>query len=525
MTHFSTNTPTPECEAYADLLPVLTLPDLDASIADRVKSHVAACAHCQEQVQRYRDVDAWTRRLLGPESVTPFQTEYLMGDITQFESLVTEIPSRHLCSLQTERLWVPRVMVGAISAALVLVLTVTIIIVRFVSHPSPTTLEVDPRSAITIKYPGDFSPAYISPDGNVVIGVSEGISSLGQEANKLEQYNRTTDTWQLLYTPPTGNEISWIQTVDDQQIFLTESPAQTLEVGSTRIPANQIPMPTNYTFVVLDRHTLKTQTLGNYSLTASGIIAPSFLHFTPELSHGMILWVEGITKVVSQSPYQELFTMKIKTYNLATKQIAEYPSPFDNYVRVDWPYMLYSVGHGYTDGYGFVMTNLMTGQNYPIPEPRLFVHDIVSPEIALQVEYRVIGSRILAEIRTGTTGNGIRFMEIPDATQAGASWQEVKDMEPKQSLQSSPDGYGFVTDGRIFMSVGWSSVGNLSDMIGWDSTLHKFIRYTPPANDLNDEFPSFGTWLITGSYQQNAAQEVTLTTLHMIDISHLRFKS
>jgi hypothetical protein len=73
--------PTPLCKSFAELLPVLDEPAVDAQAAARARAHAATCAYCQSQLATYDHLEAALRQHLGPAG-TPLQhTEQIMRNL------------------------------------------------------------------------------------------------------------------------------------------------------------------------------------------------------------------------------------------------------------------------------------------------------------------------------------------------------------------------------------------------------------------------------------------------------------
>ncbi len=81
MTKSAHLSPTADCRAIADILPLLDEPDVDAHQAAQARAHLATCAYCQEQRAAYRRLEAAALRYLGPPATPRYRTEEIMGDL------------------------------------------------------------------------------------------------------------------------------------------------------------------------------------------------------------------------------------------------------------------------------------------------------------------------------------------------------------------------------------------------------------------------------------------------------------
>ncbi len=86
-------TPSPACARIAALLPLLDDPQLNGKEAESARDHLAGCAYCQAQQERYRGLDHALRARYGLTSVPPRPTEEIMQHLTDHEGPVMTYPS------------------------------------------------------------------------------------------------------------------------------------------------------------------------------------------------------------------------------------------------------------------------------------------------------------------------------------------------------------------------------------------------------------------------------------------------
>ncbi len=82
-------TPTPQCRALEELLPLLDRPDMPAAQSAEMHAHLESCASCQAQHAAYLRLDAAAHRLLSPPATPIAQTEDILRDLLRADTAET----------------------------------------------------------------------------------------------------------------------------------------------------------------------------------------------------------------------------------------------------------------------------------------------------------------------------------------------------------------------------------------------------------------------------------------------------
>jgi hypothetical protein len=127
------------CPAFANLLPLLDSPGLDAQEDAAVRAHLDSCAACQAQRAAYHQMTLEARRTLSPAATTRrHQTEELLASILQ-ETPAPEAgvssPSRN--PVRPRGPIRPRRLIAGLAPLAVVLAIVVVAATLFASHPHP----------------------------------------------------------------------------------------------------------------------------------------------------------------------------------------------------------------------------------------------------------------------------------------------------------------------------------------------------------------------------------------------------
>ena len=129
------------CSAFADLLPLLDSPGLDAEEDAAVRAHLDSCAACQAQRAAYHQMTLDARRSLSPAATARrHQTEELLASILQeIPAATPEVgvssPPRH--PVKRLRPSHPRRLIASLAPLAAVLVIVVVAATLFASHPRP----------------------------------------------------------------------------------------------------------------------------------------------------------------------------------------------------------------------------------------------------------------------------------------------------------------------------------------------------------------------------------------------------
>lgn len=144
------------CSAFADLLPLLDSPGLDAEEDAAVRAHLGSCAACQAQRAAYHQMTLDARRSLSPAATARrHQTEELLASIMQEMPAAPETgvssPPRNL--VKPRRPIRPRRLMAGLAPLVVVLIIVVVAATLFASHVRPGGITANTTSTTTPSTP------------------------------------------------------------------------------------------------------------------------------------------------------------------------------------------------------------------------------------------------------------------------------------------------------------------------------------------------------------------------------------
>ncbi|MGZ3666239.1 MAG: anti-sigma factor family protein [Ktedonobacterales bacterium] len=137
--------PGPRCASFAPLLPLLQPALLSEEDADRLRAHIAGCAHCAALLGAYERLDVQLRQHIGTVPAVPRMTEEIMAYIEESDhpvAIQTPPPQSPLTAPRQPRGPLPTI---AIVAALLLL--VVLVQSLFASHAGRSMTTASPPTA------------------------------------------------------------------------------------------------------------------------------------------------------------------------------------------------------------------------------------------------------------------------------------------------------------------------------------------------------------------------------------------